>query len=119
MTGAPAIIANAKPPVKHMPITPIPSPPTSSCSRRASARNHTATGLVLPRANTENSRRTQNWPTSPAMFANESPAPGVPNRRGSITVNPSSITSCAKATRLSSIPGNSWMMMTPGPAPLR
>ncbi len=58
-TMSSTIIASAKPPVKHMPMTPMPGPPQRSCSARASWRSHDVTGLVFFRANQENSRETQ------------------------------------------------------------
>ena len=45
-TGAPAIIASAIPPVKHMPTAPTPGPPSSACSVRARARSQSAIGAV-------------------------------------------------------------------------
>ncbi len=56
------IIANANPPVKHMPMAPTPGPPQRSCSALASWRSHEVTGLVFLSANQENSRETQAGP---------------------------------------------------------
>ena len=55
-TGESATMPSAKPPVKHIPTTPTPGPPHSSCSERASARSQSITGEVAPVASTVNSR---------------------------------------------------------------
>ena len=57
-TVSSTIMARANPPVKHMPTTPTPGPPHTSCSWRASARNHTVTGDVRRSAIVTNSRET-------------------------------------------------------------
>lgn len=54
-----AAIANANPPVKHMPTAPTPGPPHAACSRAASARSQVTIGEVFPVASLVNSRRTQ------------------------------------------------------------
>ena len=61
-TTSSTIIANAKPPVKHMPTAPTPGPPQRSCSAAASLRSHTVIGLVFLSANAVNSRETQAGP---------------------------------------------------------
>ena len=48
--------ASAKPPLKHMPITPTPRPPARPCRSRASARTYSAIGRSALRANAANSR---------------------------------------------------------------
>ena len=55
-TAGSTAAASAKPPVKHMPITPTPGPPACACSERASARTYSATGRSARRANAWNSR---------------------------------------------------------------
>ena len=47
--------ASAKPPLKHMPMTPTPRPPTSPCRCRASARTYSAIGRSALRAKAANS----------------------------------------------------------------
>jgi hypothetical protein len=54
-TGSTAA-ASAKPPLKHIPITPTPGPPARSCRDRASARTYSAIGRSARRANAANSR---------------------------------------------------------------
>ena len=61
-TMSSTIMANAKPPVKHMPTTPTPGPPHRSCSAAASLRSHTVTGLVRFNAKALNSRETHAGP---------------------------------------------------------
>ncbi len=66
-TMSSTIIARAKPPVKHIPMTPTPGPPLRSCSALASLRSHTVTGLVFFSANQANSRETQAGPIDSIM----------------------------------------------------
>ena len=55
-TAGSTAAASAKPPVKHMPITPDPGPPSGSCRCRASAPDVLGDGRSARRAKAANSR---------------------------------------------------------------
>ena len=118
-TTSSTIMARAKPPVKHMPTTPTPGPPQRSCSAAASLRSHTVTGLVLLRANEENSREMQAGPIDRRAYAPVGGRPGSPNRLGSTAVHPAAATRRPNSATRGVMPGISLMTITAGPAPMR
>ena len=54
-TAGSTAAASAKPPLKHIPMTPTPGPPAVPCRRRASARTYSAIGRSAFRAKAANS----------------------------------------------------------------
>ena len=113
------IMPRAKPPEKHMPIAPMPTPPTSACSDLPRARNQPTIGEVRPVAQVVNSDEMHTFANDAATYPRLGPRPGVPTRSGIATVNPRSTTSSAKPCTLGVIPGISWTTITTGPEPRR
>jgi hypothetical protein len=112
-------MARAKLPVKHMPTTPTPGPPRRSCSWRASAFDHSTTGLVLPVAHAENSFETHAGAMALIVLPMLISAPGTPKRCGTTAVQPSATTRSAKSSTFGVMPGISANTRTAGPSPLR
>ena len=59
--------ASAKPPVKHMPMTPTPAPGVRAFRSAATARRKTLTGRAASVAKARNSLETQRRATTPAV----------------------------------------------------
>ena len=117
-TGS-TIIARAKPPVRHMPMTPTPGPPLPSCSTWARSRSHDVTGLAWPLAKRLNSREIQISPKVRSTSRTVGGAASRPKIWGITTRRLRSATWRAKAVTKGVMPGISLMTNTAGPSPIR
>ena len=99
------IIPSAKPPLKHIPIAPTPTPPTSACNDLAKARNHAMTGEVWRIAMVVNSRDTQILLMDEAMYFPLGARPTSPTNNGITTVKPELTTRSANCKTAGVIPG--------------
>jgi hypothetical protein len=117
ITDGSTAVASAKPPVKHMPMTPTPRPGVRPARSAANALRKSAIGRCALVANARNSlamhTRAKVLATYPPLIG----LPGVPNGDGTTTVKPWETRWSARPSTSGVMPGISGTSTTPGPAP--